>query len=476
VSSEQACLLNTPFTTSFGFPVIYYTRSQLQPPSFDLGPLVFDLFIFMIVASLLVFLFNYCRSIFVDNKTKEKLIVTSVFVNLLLIFYVVVNVVGEPWLVNAVKYQKFRSVKLLLLAGVSANSANANGNSFALKEAALLSNVTLVSQLLASGADPRITDKAGISPLHIAVKKNSGKIIKLLLKNGFDPNLRDKDGKAPLHYACSLDSVKLLLASGANPEIKDKYGKLAQEFISNQDAVKLLSNLTEKNADKDQMTAKELVTAVKKNGDSTQNSIKSPKLETLTEKSVSNNSEANAKKLSTSDKSASKGTLDLKQPTKKLECTTSIGGSLIRQGKSYSITKDKAANIIAYKGGKGFVFAQCEKSGYFHLLLQTDKHNWKTFTNITNNKDKNAPLLGDKKQDLIINFDMPTGKGELRWYFSTSKISDLVNAVNSDKLYWIENNKLIIKEVKNEVKKEAKNETKNEVKKDISTLNSNKAQ
>ena len=240
VSNEQACLLNTSFTTSFGFPSIYYTRNPLQPPSFDIGSLIFDLLVFMIVANLLVLLFNYCRSIFINNKNKEKLIVTSVFVNLLLIFYVVINVMGEPWLVNAVKYQKFRSVKLLLLAGVSANSFNSNRNTFALKEAVLLSNITLVSQLLDSGANPKITDKTGISPLHIAVKRNSGKIIKLLLKNGSNPNLRDKDGKTPLHYACSLASVKILLASGAKPGIKEKHGKLAQDFIANQEAVKLL--------------------------------------------------------------------------------------------------------------------------------------------------------------------------------------------------------------------------------------------
>jgi ankyrin repeat protein len=76
--------------------------------------------------------------------------------------------------------------------------------------------------LLAHGADVNSATKSGISPLHLAVVKNSLKMVTLLLDHRADANLVDWKGKLPLHYAVmypSCEMVACLLEHGANPNL-----------------------------------------------------------------------------------------------------------------------------------------------------------------------------------------------------------------------------------------------------------------
>ena len=84
-------------------------------------------------------------------------------------------------------------------------------------------------RLARSGKDVRVRDKAGLTPLHLEVKRaQDTEVINALLKAGADVNAADKLGYTPLHlavaYRRSLPVVKALLEAGADTEIKDRFG------------------------------------------------------------------------------------------------------------------------------------------------------------------------------------------------------------------------------------------------------------
>jgi hypothetical protein len=129
-----------------------------------------------------------------------------------------------PWLDNA------RQVKLCLAAGMDVNmnlycySPCTRLHLAALNLAAEWDSEeeAVVRVLLAHGADVNSATKSGESPLHLAVVKNSLKMMRLWLDHRADPNLVDGKGKLPLHYAVmypSCEMVACLLEHGANPNL-----------------------------------------------------------------------------------------------------------------------------------------------------------------------------------------------------------------------------------------------------------------
>lgn len=86
-------------------------------------------------------------------------------------------------------------------------------------------------KLLARGADASLADKAGKSPLHIAIEeKLDPEFIESLLQSGIGANVSDNSGQTPLHYAIKSNTdavIRLLLKSGSNPGIADNQGRTA---------------------------------------------------------------------------------------------------------------------------------------------------------------------------------------------------------------------------------------------------------
>ena len=72
------------------------------------------------------------------------------------------------------------------------------------------SRLGCVTHLLAAGADPRIVNEAGQTPLHFAAAafKSSVDVVNAMLTAGCDPLHRDNDGRTPLQYACYLRSMR----------------------------------------------------------------------------------------------------------------------------------------------------------------------------------------------------------------------------------------------------------------------------
>jgi uncharacterized protein len=69
--------------------------------------------------------------------------------------------------------------------------------------------------------------KAGIRPLHLAVKMRQIRTVEKLLNRGADIDAQDNNGQTPLHYAIGQNQTtiaKLLIIKEADMDIPNKYG------------------------------------------------------------------------------------------------------------------------------------------------------------------------------------------------------------------------------------------------------------
>jgi len=85
----------------------------------------------------------------------------------------------------------------------------------------------VVETLLKLGANPRSTNKFGMTPLHHAAVHGSSAVIKALIDGGCDVNQADNAGRLPLHWAATKGHVEgslQLLDGGAQAAEADKEG------------------------------------------------------------------------------------------------------------------------------------------------------------------------------------------------------------------------------------------------------------
>lgn len=61
--------------------------------------------------------------------------------------------------------------------------------------------------------------------LHIAAARGNLRAVQLLLKAGFDVNALGDMSYTPLHLAATPEIVQELLANGADPKIKNEFGR-----------------------------------------------------------------------------------------------------------------------------------------------------------------------------------------------------------------------------------------------------------
>lgn len=101
----------------------------------------------------------------------------------------------------------------------------------ALHYAASLSRPRMIRILAEHLADPTSVnqaDKAGRTPLSIAMERPHRMTIRLLLELGANPNTQDRDGMTALHHAVqagNLEVLKLLIAAGGNINQQNKDNK-----------------------------------------------------------------------------------------------------------------------------------------------------------------------------------------------------------------------------------------------------------
>ncbi|HZI50811.1 MAG TPA: ankyrin repeat domain-containing protein, partial [Terriglobia bacterium] len=106
-----------------------------------------------------------------------------------------------------------------------------------------------VKLLLQAGANVRLTDRYGITPLKLAAENGSAAVIEVLLKAGADPNTTLPTGETALMTAAHTgkpDAVSTLLTHGARPNERDKqFGETAMMWAAaenNAAAIRVLAD------------------------------------------------------------------------------------------------------------------------------------------------------------------------------------------------------------------------------------------
>lgn len=95
-------------------------------------------------------------------------------------------------------------------------------------------DTTYLRYLLQHGADPNIRDKAGTTPLMLAVSDSEEPCVAILIKANADVNLANDSGETPLIRAVQLRNIQLvreLLDAHADPDQVDHIaGKSARDY------------------------------------------------------------------------------------------------------------------------------------------------------------------------------------------------------------------------------------------------------
>jgi|GEM_PF-3341879 len=141
---------------------------------------------------------------------------------------------GQTPLLAAVQARELALARYFVTHGAGVNDQEQYNGETALHRAAHNNDLPMVRLLLAQGGNPRLVDKTGRSPLHVAAERGEPELVKQLLMAGADVHqlsradtwnaasdsmLRVRNwGTSALHRAAAaarIDNVRLLLASGA---------------------------------------------------------------------------------------------------------------------------------------------------------------------------------------------------------------------------------------------------------------------
>lgn len=163
-------------------------------------------------------------------------------------FGLVSSALGAPSeAADAAQHRDWQTVRTLAGRHADLNAPQTDGTT-ALQWAAHWNDVDGVKLLLTSGANPRLANRYGVTPLSEAAAVGSATVVEMLLKAGADPKtLTTPDGETVLMTAAragSVEAVKILLAGGADVNAKENYrGQTALMWAAAErhpDVVKLL--------------------------------------------------------------------------------------------------------------------------------------------------------------------------------------------------------------------------------------------
>jgi ankyrin repeat protein len=114
----------------------------------------------------------------------------------------------------------------LLVYVLAPLSAQDNDGTTALHWAVRNDDVSLVTKLVAAGADVNVANHYGITPLGLAAENGNERVVKLLLSAGADPNLAEPEGETPLMTAARTGTpgvIRALVARGANVHARESW-------------------------------------------------------------------------------------------------------------------------------------------------------------------------------------------------------------------------------------------------------------
>lgn len=128
-----------------------------------------------------------------------------------------INVGKTALLADAVEYGNKPAVRSLLQQHVDVNAVQGDGAT-ALHWAVYQDDAETTALLIAAGANAKVRNEYGITPLVLASKNGNAAILRQLLKAGADPNEAVRDGETPLMFAARtdrVDAVNVLLGADA---------------------------------------------------------------------------------------------------------------------------------------------------------------------------------------------------------------------------------------------------------------------
>jgi len=127
---------------------------------------------------------------------------------------------------DAARARDMATVRSLVKPGTEVPGINEPGSDGtpALHWVVLVDDVPMAKLLLAAGADPKLANRLGVTPLVVAATNGNAEMIRVLLDAGSDANALDTAGEPPLWTAVrsgSLDSVKILADRSTALSFKD---------------------------------------------------------------------------------------------------------------------------------------------------------------------------------------------------------------------------------------------------------------
>jgi ankyrin repeat protein len=103
-------------------------------------------------------------------------------------------------LIDAVKYNNFELVKILIEAGADVHGDDGYCKRTPLHYACRNGNAEIAKFLIGKGAKVNAKDRDGGTPLHDACEPQYIELAKFLIKKGADIKPKDRDGRTPLSY------------------------------------------------------------------------------------------------------------------------------------------------------------------------------------------------------------------------------------------------------------------------------------
>jgi len=122
----------------------------------------------------------------------------------------------------------------------------------ALHNAAMLGDCAAIERLLGAGADPRLANRAGMTPLRLAIHANKHEAIKVLCAGGPETISDEAHGAYPLLVEAAQmerpDCVRALLAAGADPNVATNLGNTALHWAARTNAINMAQALLDAGA------------------------------------------------------------------------------------------------------------------------------------------------------------------------------------------------------------------------------------
>jgi ankyrin repeat protein len=159
---------------------------------------------------------------------------------------------SDPGLLSAAKRADLPAVRTLLKNGADVRVAEADGTT-PLHWAVHHNNLEMVNLIVAAGGDVKAANRYGVTPLALACLNGNAAVVDRLLKAGADPNTASREGETVLMTAArtgAVDVVKRLIAAGANVSAKETWrGQTALMWAIGEGHLEIVKTLLETGAD-----------------------------------------------------------------------------------------------------------------------------------------------------------------------------------------------------------------------------------